>query len=205
MTITVTNSGPITIDEYAGLSGTFTVSDSLAGTETVPLNGIFIEQPKIVKVTASHAFLPGLTMSITGDNTVEYSGSFDDVFERHWKYVLADNTRGDVPKASQLPAEYLALYAFVPPSVTSIPITFSFYAWTHDTDGLTSNNPDAYTGKSLYAALPGNLSTITAPQMTLVGTSVITVTYNVSSDRVAFQAALPAGTLYQQALAKGLV
>lgn len=216
MTITISNSGPDDVNEYASFSGTFTVTDSLAGTQTVagdplavpPVAGsnVWYENPKIVKVVASEAWLPGLTMNITGDNTVEYSGHFDDVFERHWKYVMANNSKGDVPKVIQLPSDYLALYAFVPPAVQSKVITFSFYAWTYDNDANYSNNPSTpYGGNSLYATVPANLSTITSSQMTLVGTRSITVHYNWSSDSAAFQSALQAGTLYQQALAKGLV
>ena len=187
MTITITNSGSDDVNEYANTSGAFTVLESEAGTETFVGSGIFIEHPRIVKVTASQALLPGLSLTVSGSNSIPYTGHYDDVFDRHWKYVMANNTKGDVPRVSNLPPDYLALYAFIPPSSNATTVTYSFYAWNQ------------------VGAVPSNLSTIPSNHMTMVGTHTITIHYNWASDVAAFKDALAAGTLYQQALAKGLV
>lgn len=177
MTITIThnNTGNDDVQEYESISGSFTVTTDVPDDPLVP--DVFTH-PTITSVTAS---LAGLTFTTNGTNSVSYSGAYNDVFERHWKYVMADNTKGDVPKVIQLPPSYLALYAFIPPAVDTLVVTLTFKGTTYSGTGHTPTT-----------------------NVTL-GTYNITVHYAWPADRAAFRAALEAGTLYQQALSKGLV
>lgn len=189
-----TTYSPTTADltEFVGTSG-LTVTATPDAASSIYIGSVTVSE------TPSDLVVSNTSTSFT------FASTFADRFDRIIKYVKQDANRnktfGSVSRFSDLPADYVGMYQYVPPSVEFKNVTVTINMWSYTgavnpLDPMAPIDPTPPWGAGSPVGNPLYDSYKTTETWTFV------LRQNWQSSIIALQTAVHAGSSYQAALAK---